>query len=74
MTPTMIAIAKEQQVKLFNHQELNINSINPYFLDLAEVQSVGQAVTPFQITGSKKIDEKAFFDVSRELFSVCVQM
>ena len=48
-----------------------IKLINQYFLDLAEVQSVGQAVTPFQITGSKKIDEKAFFDVSSELFSAC---
>jgi myotubularin-related protein 5/13 len=35
------------------------------FIDLAEVHSVGCGITNFQITGgSKKIDEKSFFDVS----------
>lgn len=32
-------------------------------VDLAEVQSVGLA-SPIQMHGSKRIDEKAFFDVS----------
>ena len=36
---------------------------------MAEVQTVGQASTPFQIAGAKKFDEKAFFDVSCEKFS-----
>lgn len=35
-----------------------------FCIDLAEVQSVGPATSPFQMTASKKIDEKAFFDVS----------
>lgn len=34
-----------------------------WFTDLAEVQSVGLA-SPIQMHGSKRIDEKAFFDVS----------
>lgn len=37
------------------------------YADLAEVQSVGQA-HPTQMHGSKRIDEKAFFDVSLQYF------
>jgi hypothetical protein len=63
MTQWKIQIAKELLVRLsevkVKDRLLTLNVIP----DLAEVQSVGQAL-PTQMHGSKRIDDKAFFDVS----------
>lgn len=42
--------------------------IRDVILELAEVQSVAQAPPQAAPVPSKKIDEKAFFDVSRKYF------
>lgn len=45
-------------------QSFAINKFLNYFAELAEVQSVMQAPPQATPVPSKKIDEKAFFDVS----------
>lgn len=64
MMPWKILIVKDSLVRQINFFQL-INWIDSFqicFSELAEVQSVASA-PPAQV-GTKKIDEKAFFDVS----------
>lgn len=51
-------------------RDINFVLTSKLILDLAEVQSVGQA-PPAQMHGSKRIDDKAFFDVSLDDPSRC---